>query len=89
MATIYYELWDGETGNLVNTYDAEVDALAVIREAIRRHGRSYIDTLAVLRVNARGRAKVIAEGPALADRALAAAPAEVAGRATNETPVPT
>lgn len=37
-----YELWDGESGNLVGAYEA-------VPEIIDLHGRSFTDALALVR----------------------------------------
>jgi hypothetical protein len=44
---MHWELWDAETGNLVGDYDSEADALAVVRNALHRHGASAVATLAL------------------------------------------
>ncbi len=31
-----YELWDGETGNLIGAYASEQEALAAVSDAVRR-----------------------------------------------------
>ena len=53
-------------------YDIEGQALAAVAEAIRRNGRQSVGAFGLLRVNSRGRGKLLAEGDALAERALAA-----------------
>jgi hypothetical protein len=70
-----YELWEASTGNAMGAYDTEEDALGVIRDTVRHYGRQSVATFGLLRINSRGRAKLLAEGEALADRALASAPA--------------
>jgi len=42
-----FELWDMETGNLVGDYDSEAEALSVVREAVRQHGRAVVAALAL------------------------------------------
>jgi hypothetical protein len=44
---MHWELWDTESGNMVGDYDSEAEALAVVREAVRRHGPSVANTLAL------------------------------------------
>jgi hypothetical protein len=70
---VSYELWELATGNLVGGYETEAAALAVVRQSIERWGRQSVATLALAR-ESRGRATALAEGDALAARALAAAP---------------
>jgi hypothetical protein len=69
-----YALWDLETGNLVGAYDTEDAALAVVRRSIAQCGRGSVVALALARESP-GRTRNIAQGEALADRALAAGPA--------------
>ena len=47
MGSAHWELWDTETGNLVGDYDSEDDALAIVRDALRRLGPSAIAPLAL------------------------------------------
>jgi hypothetical protein len=68
-----FALWDLETGNLVGAYDTEAAALAVVRRSLAQWGRESVATLALVR-ESRGRTRALAEGEALAERALAAAP---------------
>jgi hypothetical protein len=75
---VSYELWELATGNLVGGYETEAAALAVVRRSIEQWGRASVATLALAR-ESRGRTKALAEGDALAERALAAAP-EAAAR---------
>jgi hypothetical protein len=44
---MHWELWDTESGNMVGDYDSEAEALAVVREAVRRHGPGVVATLAL------------------------------------------
>ena len=67
-----YELWNMRTGNAIGDFATEAEALAFVRAAIERHGRSYADKLFLGREDSRGRSKPIAQGQALAGRALAA-----------------
>ncbi len=77
---MHFELWEMSTGNAIGDYDAEADALAVVRDTAEAYGREAIQSFALVRVNRRGRATTVATGDALADRALAAGP--------QATPVP-
>jgi len=47
MRSFHWELWDTETGNLVGDYDSEDEALAVVRDALRRLGPAAIAPLAL------------------------------------------
>jgi len=44
---MHWELWETESGSMVGDYDSEADALAVVREAVRRHGPQVVSTLAL------------------------------------------
>jgi hypothetical protein len=35
---VAYELWETRSGNLMDTFDSEDEALSVLAQAIRRHG---------------------------------------------------
>jgi hypothetical protein len=84
---MWYQLWDGETGNRVGTYPTEAAALQALTEDIARYGQESeaVLTLGLLRRDPDGgRDALIAEGTALAERALATTrsaqtPAAVAG----------
>ena len=65
---MYYELWDLETGNIINTYGTEQAALAVVCELIDSNGPEYAEALALGRTDARGKS-VVAEGRELVGRA--------------------
>ncbi len=67
MAAIY-SLWETASGNIINTYDTEAQALAVVRATIAEHGRDAVATLALARETNRG-VKQLAEGESLAERA--------------------
>lgn len=67
---MFYALWDLETGNLVQEFPTELDALEAIRAAVARHDRPYAETFAVLREDRRGHSRLIAEGAGLVDLAL-------------------
>jgi hypothetical protein len=70
---VAYELWNMRTGNAIGDFRTEAEALAAVRAAIERHGRSYVDKLFLGYESSSGRSKPIAQGQALAERAIAAA----------------
>lgn len=74
-----YELWNMRTGNAIGEFATEVQALAFVRDAIARNGSGYADLL-FLGATSRGRSKPIAQGSALAERAIAAASPEERSR---------
>jgi hypothetical protein len=66
-----YALLELETGNFVGFYETERAALAEVVDSIDRYGAGSVDTLA-LAYSTPGDVQPIAEGRALAERALAA-----------------
>ncbi len=89
---MWYELWDGETGNRVGTYPTEEAALQAVAEDIVRYGRESeaILTLGLLRRDPdRGQDAYIAEGAALAERALTAEMSTRASGGVAVAPRPT
>lgn len=73
-----YELWNTKTGNAVGDFDTEAEALAVVSEAIRRHGVEYADMLMLGCEDGDGNSRVIARGRDLEERARHAAGLQVA-----------
>jgi hypothetical protein len=69
--TMTFELWNVHTGNAIGEFTTEAEALAFVREAIARNGRTYADAL-FLGSTTRGRSKAVARGQVLAERAVAA-----------------
>ncbi len=67
---MHYELWDVQTGNIINTYRTEAAALAVVRELLDANGQAYGEALALGRADDRGKT-LVAEGNALVALALA------------------
>jgi hypothetical protein len=67
-----YELWDTESGNLIQAYESESDALALVRAALDAYGPSYATDLALLVDSGRGDLRTLAAGTELAGRARAA-----------------
>ncbi len=74
MATTY-EIWDLRARSIIDFHPSEAAALAAIARAVRTHGAERVGPLALIREDSRGRSKLAAEGTALVERALAAAPA--------------
>ena len=69
--THVYELWDGDTRNLLGTYPSEEAALAVIRSLLQKHGPGAVAGLFLGREDEAGRSTLIADGTALVKRAEA------------------
>ena len=44
----YFELWDGETGNLVASCRTEAEALALVRATIAAHGLKAVEPWGLL-----------------------------------------
>ena len=57
-----YELWDTETGNLVEAFDNETDALTAARELIDLNTDVYPAMLTLLAVDERGELSTVAAG---------------------------
>ncbi len=71
MATIF-ALWETRSGNIINDYATEEEALAVVRETIEQYGVPAVATFSLVRETAQD-TTLIVEGQDLADRALALA----------------
>ena len=69
MATIS-ALWETRSGNIINDYATEEEALAVVRETIDQYGVPAVVTFSLVRETAQD-TTLIVEGQDLADRALA------------------
>ena len=71
---IFYELWDQKSGNLLGSYAAEWEALALVRELATRAGP--IESLALVWGDEDDgeQGEQIAAGPELLARAQAAKP---------------
>jgi hypothetical protein len=72
-----YELWETKSGNLIDTFATEEEALEEVRATIAEFGRETIATYSLAHETHRSTRR-IAEGQALAERALANAPATAA-----------
>ena len=57
-----YELWDTETGNLIEAFAIQADALVAARELITANVPAYPAALALLEVGDDGSLSTIAEG---------------------------
>ncbi len=64
----FYEIWDGDTNNLVDYYDTEQDALAYVSEFAEMHGHEAVRSWGMLRVRD-GRSTLVAAGDDLIARA--------------------
>ncbi|MCA1669636.1 MAG: hypothetical protein LC793_20050 [Thermomicrobia bacterium] len=69
-----YELWYEDTGNIIDAYRDESNALAELRAFIKDHGSSSVETMVLLAAPEGCEKQVIAHGARLAELALAASP---------------
>jgi len=56
---VIYELWDDDTGNLLDAYDTERAALKDVRATIETDGRDAVATWALLRDDEKSPAKTV------------------------------
>lgn len=64
-----YDLWDVESGNIVNTFETEREALDVVRTLLDLNGPEYALALSLGFEGEDGSMRIIAEGDDLAARA--------------------
>jgi hypothetical protein len=57
-----YDLWDVESGNIVNTFETEREALSVVRTLLDLNGPAYVQTLSLGHESDDGTMRIIAEG---------------------------
>ena len=60
-----YELWDGQSGNIVADFANKAEALAAVRETARGHGRDAATDLFLGTIDEEGDGDEIAAGDAL------------------------
>ena len=80
-----YELWETESGNLMASFDTEVEALRAIGDRARQHGRMSISSIALVQVDDTdedGEMVTIASGDELLTRAGQAASSTKQARRT-------
>ena len=63
-----YELWDLRSGNIINAYDSESEALTVVRGLVDLNGHDYARVLSLTHEDD-DETTLIAKGTALAQRA--------------------
>jgi hypothetical protein len=66
---MFYELWDLKSGNIINTYDTEAEALMVVRGLLAANGSDYARDLSLSREDDDESLSLVAKGSALAQRA--------------------
>jgi hypothetical protein len=65
-----FQLWEADSANLVGSYPTREAALAIVRDAVQKHGREGVASLVLVREDARGRVTTVGEGDALVELAL-------------------
>jgi hypothetical protein len=70
MTYLGYELWDLETGNAVEGFESEQEALLAVLDALVRHGRQRVEPWALAEVTDNATTD-LGIGQKLVDRALA------------------
>jgi hypothetical protein len=65
---VRWELWDLRSGNIINTYDTEAEALTVVRTLVELNGHEYARVLSLM-VEDDGETTLVAKGATLARRA--------------------
>ena len=66
-----YEVWDEASGNQLGAYQAEAEALALVRALLAANPQGNGDSLVLLREDRRGRVTTVAIGAELVIRAQA------------------
>ena len=66
---MFYELWDVRSGNIINTYDTEAEALDVVRQLVDLNGLEYVGALSLSFEDDAENLMLVAKGAALAQRA--------------------
>ena len=66
---MFYELWDVRSGNIINTYDTEDEALRVVRDLLTLNDPDYGSVLSLSFEDDEENTTLIATGTALAQRA--------------------
>lgn len=64
-----YELWETRTGNLMDSFETQEEALSAVADAIQRYGASYVDSI-ILVLGYGDESKEIASGRYLAEWAM-------------------
>jgi hypothetical protein len=73
---VVYAIWDTASANIVDSYPTEDEALADVRDAVKRFGRDYALSWALARHDDGDQIEAIAEGSELIDRAMTVRPSK-------------
>lgn len=85
---MFYELWDVKSGNIINTYDTEDEALTIVRDLVAINGPEYAVALALGLEDDEENTTLVAKGAELARRAQHATPG-VQDQVTHTPTTPT
>ena len=66
----HYQLWDTQTGNLMDTFTTQTQALTFVRDVVTAEGASVVEGWALGWGDEQGNGAAIAQGRRLADLAL-------------------
>jgi hypothetical protein len=70
-----FELWDTDSRNIIDAWESEAEAFALVRSSVDEYGLDYVASWALLRDDdPESDLTLIAEGAALAELARTAAP---------------
>jgi len=85
---MFYELWDIQSGNIINTYDTEDEALVVARNLLALNGPEYVRSLSLAFEDDDENITLVAKGAVLAERAHAGAqpPGQIHGQPADSAP---
>ena len=75
---MHYELWDTESGNLLDDFETQAEAVGSARSLIGLNGAGAMAAVALVRVDDSGRAATIASGPRLEELATDIDPSQEA-----------
>ncbi len=80
---IGYELWDSRSGNLLESFDTEAQALAAVVRTARAHGSASVETFTLARVEDNEELVPVASGADLLARATRSRTGTTGGMAGN------
>ncbi|MFN8635245.1 MAG: hypothetical protein U0893_15450 [Chloroflexota bacterium] len=80
-----YDLWDVESGNIVNTFETEREALTVVNTLLMLNGAGYAEALSLGYEGEDGSMQIVAEGVSLATRAASVSTSPAASLPSRPT----
>ena len=72
---MYYDLWNIDSANIVESFDSEAEALAAVREMVEAYGEESIADWSLIPREGSDYGETIAHGRDLLDRARQTMPA--------------